>query len=118
MLITCVICPLGCRLECSKDGSELRVTGNKCRRGLAYAEQEMANPSRVLTTSVRVIGGTEPLVSVRLSHPIPKDRLRSTARALAHLTVRAPVVRGDRLLVNVLETGADLIATRTVPASG
>ncbi len=31
--ITCVICPVGCRVSVKKSGREYSITGNKCPRG-------------------------------------------------------------------------------------
>ena len=45
----CIGCPAGCHLEITvrEDGS-LQIAGNTCRRGIAYAENEMRDPRRVL----------------------------------------------------------------------
>ena len=73
--MTCIVCPNGCDLEIQvEDGKVLSVKGALCRRGEAYAEQEITDPRRNIATSVLVDGGELPLASVRLTAPIPKAR--------------------------------------------
>ena len=43
--LTCIICPLGCPLTVElADGKVVKVTGNTCKRGEAYANNECTNP--------------------------------------------------------------------------
>ena len=73
---TCVVCPNGCEIEAEYEGAQvLSVTGNLCPKGETYVTQELVDPRRTIATSVRVTGGTMPLTSVRLTDPIPKDRI-------------------------------------------
>ena len=48
--LTCIICPKGCALkvELDENGKVLGVTGNTCKRGAEYAENECTNPMRLL----------------------------------------------------------------------
>ena len=121
--MTCIICPNGCELSVETlalpDGSEtvLFVTGNTCRNGEHYARQEVERPQRNIATSVAVTGGKLPLASVRLTRPIDKHRIPEVAAAIRQVTLAAPVAAGTVLIENVLGTGADVIATRSVPAA-
>ena len=45
--MTCIRCPMGCRLTVTKDGDQYTVTGNTCRRGEEYGIQDMSCPMRV-----------------------------------------------------------------------
>lgn len=112
--MVCILCPVGCRLHVELEDSELRVTGNRCVRGLDYARQEMFEPLRVLTSSVLVIGGDCELVSVKTNKPVPKRLINQIMDVLKQTKVEAPVKVGDVLVPNVLETGADVVATRSV----
>ena len=72
----CVTCPVGCTLEAEiADGRAVRVTGNDCARGEAFVRDELTDPRRMLTTTVRVKGGALPLVPVRSSSAVPKGQL-------------------------------------------
>ena len=56
--LTCIGCPLGCAITVTMDGSTVTaVTGNTCPRGDAYARKEVTNPTRIVTSTVRVNGG-------------------------------------------------------------
>lgn len=114
-IITCIVCPEGCKVSVSMGGDTITgVSGHGCKRGLAYARQEAVAPMRTLTTSVRVVGGVQPLVSVKTSAPIPRERLRDVMACVRPCCVSAPVRQGEAVLTNVLGLGVDLVATRTV----
>jgi CxxC motif-containing protein len=93
----------------------IEVTGNRCVRGKTYAQQEAIDPKRVLPTSVKVIGGTRPLVSVRTDQPVPKRLIRQLMDQIRSLSVKAPVGIGQVISKDMMATGANLIATRNVP---
>ncbi|MCX7654638.1 MAG: DUF1667 domain-containing protein [Fervidobacterium sp.] len=113
--MVCIMCPLGCRLIVTlENDGEIIVTGNKCPRGIEYGRQEMTEPLRILTSSILVRNGDIPLVSVKTSKPIPRRLLADIMKILKSTVVEAPVSSGDVLIKNVLDTGADIIATRNV----
>ncbi|WP_456398559.1 DUF1667 domain-containing protein [Mesoaciditoga sp.] len=114
--MTCIVCPIGCHLKVKvdKDGKFLSVTGNRCPRGAEYAKQEVTNPRRVLPTSVKVKNGELPLVSVRTENAIPKRLIFEAMKVIKSIEVEAPVKRGQVIVENLLDTGVNLIATRTV----
>ena len=111
--MTCITCPTGCQLEVSRgtDG-ELKITGFQCRRGEEYARNEVLDPRRVLTTTVKIRGGTLPLLPVRTATAIPKGLLAKAMDILADVEAQAPVKTGDVILGNLLDTGIDVIASR------
>lgn len=113
--LTCIGCPMGCQLTAVMDGSQVtRVTGNTCPRGDAYARKECTHPARTVTGTVRVSGGTLPVVSVRTAGEVPKEKVLDVARALCRVQLTAPVQAGDVVIPNVLGTGVDVVATRSV----
>ena len=116
----CVSCPLGCFLRVElREGEIQKIEGNRCPRGEAYAREEITDPKRVLATSVKVLGGDYPLVSVRTDRPIPKRLIPQIMESVRELCVQAPVEIGQVLIPNVAGTGANLIATRRVlPRAG
>ena len=116
----CVSCPLGCLLRVElREGGIQKIEGNRCPRGEAYAREEITDPKRVLATSVKVLGGDYPLVSVRTDQPIPKRLIPEIMEVVRKLCVEAPVEIGQVLVSNVAGTGANLIATRRVlPQAG
>ena len=62
--LICIGCPLGCPLTVEMEGNEVKsVAGNTCPRGDAYAKKELTNPTRIVTSTVRVSGGKLAMVS-------------------------------------------------------
>lgn len=114
--LICVSCPLGCpiKVELSDSGEVLGVTGNTCKRGEKYAVSECTNPVRVLTSTMKVNGGSLPVVPVKTSVPIPKGKMFECMEVINNEVVDAPVKMGDVLICNVCDTGADIIATNEV----
>ncbi len=109
----CVACPVGCALTVQLDdgGVIQNISGNSCKRGLSYAEAEVTNPTRSLTTTMCVEGGVLPLVSVKSATPLPKPLLRDCAAFLAGQRLHAPVAIGDVVCADLLGTGVDIVAT-------
>lgn len=114
--LICIGCPMGCMLTVSMENGEvLSVTGNTCKRGDAYARKEVTNPTRIVTSSVRVVGGELPVVSVKTREDIPKGKIKDCMKALKEVVVKAPVHIGDVLLKDVAGTGVDVVATKEIP---
>ena len=114
MEITCINCPVGCRLDVTlENGQVVSVTGNTCKRGETYARQECVDPQRMVTAVIPVAGSAMPL-SVKTRTPIPKKRIADCMRALSAVQITAPVAAGSVVLENVCGTGVDVIATKSV----
>ena len=74
--LTCIGCPMGCALLVEMDGKEIiSVTGNTCKKGAEYAVKEVTDPTRIVTTTVRVKNGSMPVVSVKTAQDIPKGKI-------------------------------------------
>lgn len=117
--LICIGCPMGCPLQVTLDGGAVTgVTGNTCPRGDAYARKEVTHPTRIVTSTVRVTGGTLPAVSVKTRSDIPKDRIFDCVRALKTVEVAAPVAIGQVVLADVAGTGVDVIATKNIAVRG
>lgn len=113
--LICINCPLGCSLTVSmQEGEVLSVTGNSCPRGEAYGRKECTNPTRIVTSTVHVTGGSLPVVSVKTASDIPRDKMQDCIRALRDVTLTAPVRISDVVLENVAGTGVNVIATKNV----
>ena len=111
--LTCIGCPMGCALLVEMNGKEIiSVTGNTCKKGAEYAVKEVTDPTRIVTTTVRVKNGNMPVVSVKTAQDIPKGKIFECVKALKGITVKAPVHIGDVILKDVAGTGVDIIATK------
>jgi CxxC motif-containing protein len=115
----CIGCPLGCRLEVEEDADDniVEVRGWSCKKGEKYATQEHTDPRRMVTTTVRILNGRWAKLPVRTSEPVPKNQVVDVCRILQSVTVAAPVKMGDVIVSNVLETGADIVASRDMPGA-
>ena len=111
----CIVCPLGCSLTVDYTQRAIQsIEGNQCKLGLEYAEKEILNPERTLTTTVRVKHGHLSLVSVRSNKPLPKERLFDAMNLLAKIEVEAPIRIGDKIVENLFNTGVDAVATKNI----
>lgn len=112
--LVCIVCPRGCRLSVDEN---FNVTGNACNRGPKYAIDELTNPKRMLTSTVKVINGEINLVPVVTKNPIPKDKVFEVMNEINKIKIKAPVFVGDVIISNVLNLGVDIVATRDVKES-
>lgn len=118
---TCIICPNGCdiraQIEEREDGSRriYSVEGAACPKGRAYVEQELTDPQRNIATSVLVKGGILPLASVRLTNPIPRDRIFDAVSEIKKYTLTAPVKAGTVVIPRLMRYDTDVIVTKSVP---
>ena len=109
--LTCICCPVGCALTVTIEGdNSVTVTGNRCPRGAAYGEKEVTNPTRIVTSTVRVEGYPDTVVSVKTAS---EGRIDDCMKALADVTVAAPIHVGDVIVENVADTGVNIVATRS-----
>ena len=113
--ITCIICPIGCKILVKTDDTSFEIlNGNKCNKGIDYAKSEALDPRRLLTSSILVENGEWPLVSVKSSKPVPKEKILVVLREIKNKTVSAPVKSGQIIIKNVAKTGIDIISTKTI----
>jgi len=113
VIITCVACPLGCQVRLTLDdrGEVLKIEDNECKDGEKYAVEEYKNPVRVLTATVLTTDSRHALLPVRTNKPILRDLMRQGMREIAKIKVKPPVKEKQVLLTNMLNTGADVIAS-------
>ncbi|MBA7598658.1 hypothetical protein ES703_12656 [subsurface metagenome] len=113
--IICVSCPKGCRITVQNNGEKIiSITGNDCLKGIKYAKEEFINPLRILPTTVKVLGGELPLVSVKTEKAIPKRLLLKAMTEIVEIEVKAPVKIGQVIKDDLMGTGVSLVATRNI----
>lgn len=112
----CIVCPLGCQVEISKGNNdkEYIVKGNQCKRGEEYCIKEMTNPTRILTTTVRLRNSHLKRLPVRTDKPIPKTLIFECMQQLNRIELCAPVSAGSVLISNILNSGANVISSRSI----
>ncbi len=115
--LTCIGCPMGCALTVTIDGDNITVEGNTCPHGATYAKKEVTNPTRVVTSSVRVNGADIARASVKTASDIPKNKIFDCMAEICKIEVDAPVKIGDVIIENCAGTGVNVIATKNVPCA-
>lgn len=113
--LICIQCPIGCSLKVTLENDIVsKVEGNTCKRGEIYAKKEVVNPTRTVTSTVKIEGGIIERLPVKTKEDIPKDKIFECVKALKNLCVKSPISIGDVVLKNVANTGIDVIATKNV----
>ncbi|MDR1019959.1 MAG: DUF1667 domain-containing protein [Synergistaceae bacterium] len=111
----CVSCPVGCLLKVTVQGKEvLSVADNGCPLGVKYAQNEVVNPVRTFTSTVRAVGASLPVCPVRSRTPLPLSKVGDVTRELAMTEAAAPISIGQVIIKDVCGTGTDIIASRSL----
>ena len=112
--LTCINCPMGCRITADYDGQEVtNIQGFTCARGKAYAQTEITDPTRMVTALVGPAGTHVPL-SVKTQHPIRKPLIFDALQAIRGTTVTPPIHIWDVVIENVCGSGVNVIATENI----
>lgn len=114
MEMTCIVCPNGCALTVEKNGEEITVSGNRCKRGEAFAKAELTRPMRTICSTVKTIFPDVPVLPVRTSSEIPKDKIFAVMEEINKVTVRERIHSKDTVIHNVLNLNVDIIATSSL----
>ena len=112
--LVCIVCPRSCRMTITSEGDELVVTGNTCKRGKEFAINEMTDPRRTVCTTVRTSFPSVPVLPVRVSGAIPKNKIFDLKREVHRITVSKRIGREEVVVPNILDLGVDLIATSNI----
>ncbi|QEY35590.1 DUF1667 domain-containing protein [Caproiciproducens galactitolivorans] len=112
--ITCIGCPMGCRITAELDGDKiLSIEGFTCNIGKKYAQEELTVPTRMVTALMHICGTDQPL-SVKTSKPIEKSKIFDCLKEISNHYVMRPVHIGEVVIKNVCGTSVDIVATRDV----
>ncbi len=112
--ITCTVCPMGCSLIVSKIDGEYKVEGNTCKRGAKYGVEEVTNPRRVITTTVKLSGSYLNLLPVKTNDSVPKELMFDIMEVLDKVCLEAPVSVGDIIVKDILGTGVDVVSSKSI----
>ena len=107
----CIVCPRGCRITVDDDGN---IEGYGCIRGKKYVQEELRDPRRIVTSTVKTAFPERPRISCKTSEPVPKAKIFDVMEAIDAVTVDEPMGIGDTVIENVCGTGADIVLTRAV----
>jgi CxxC motif-containing protein len=110
----CIVCPVGCHLQVTVEGEDVKVTGNRCPRGEEYAREEILAPKRVVTATCRLEDEQHPRLPVKTDAPLPFEKIDDLLKAVYNLSVKTPVKVGDILIEDFGGTGVNLVASRSI----
>ena len=111
--LICIVCPKGCHLKVDENNG-YSVTGNGCEKGVEYGKNELINPMRVITSTVKIEGALHRRCPVKTNTSIPKGKMMEIVKELDAVTLKSPVNVGDVVIKNVAQTGADIVATKSM----
>lgn len=111
--VSCIICPNSCTIEI--DENTLVASGNKCPRGLEYAKQEITNPQRSVTSTVKTSFKHFPVLPCRTNKAISKAKMMEVMNEINKVIINDYLKVGDIIIKNISGTDADLIATANIP---
>ena len=106
--LTCIICPRGCHLTVDEN---LNVTGNFCPRGAVYARQELTNPTRTITSTVRCDSKVLNVCPVKTKEAVAKGKIFDVMKEINAAYIHIPVHIGDVVVANIADSGTDLVST-------
>jgi CxxC motif-containing protein len=111
----CIVCPRGCNVRAEYDGPDnIVITGNGCAKGDAYVREELFAPKRTLTAVVKTDSAAHPVLPVKSDKPVPKEMICDFLNAIYSLKIHLPVKTGDIIIPDLLKSGINIIATRTL----
>lgn len=111
--LICITCPKGCHLKVDEENG-YTVTGNACPRGAEYGKNELKNPKRVITSTVRTTSDEYPRCPVKTNGAIPKGKMFEAMALLDDVLLETPIKAGDKVITNVFDTGIDFVACKDI----
>lgn len=115
--MVCIVCPIGCHLEVIEDESKedgYRVEGATCKRGETYGVKELTMPTRLLTSTAKIKGGSLERIPVRTDKEIPKERIFDCMKIINDVELEVPVHMGDVIVEDILGLDVNIIASRSI----
>ena len=111
--ILCITCPNGCLIHAERntEAEDYVISGNKCKCGVDFFMEEISNPTRTLTTTVRTTFPGIPVLPVRTAGEIPKKKIMEVMNFINTITVSRPLDIGEIVAENICGLGVDIITT-------
>lgn len=109
--MTCIVCPMGCNLTVELDGNKVvSVSGNTCKRGEIYSNNECTNPQRTVTSTVKCSNGA--VCAVKTDKTIPKEKMAECMAIINSVVCDLPIHVGDVIIEDVF--GSNVVATQNM----
>ena len=115
--MVCIVCPMSCRMQVEMDKKKVvSVCHNGCVRGVKYANEEMSNPTRMVTSTVVLKNAALTRLPVMTASPVPKRKVADVMKQINKVKVKVPVKMYDVIIENVARTGVNVVASRSMDA--
>ena len=111
--LICITCPKGCHLKVDEE-HDYAVTGNACPRGAEYGRNELKNPKRVITSTVKTNSTEYCRCPVKTNGAIPKNKMFEIMAMLDDVVLKTPIRVGDAVIENLFDTGVDIVACKDI----
>jgi CxxC motif-containing protein len=109
--LTCILCPNGCSLIVNYDADgNMKVTGNKCKRGENFAFDEITCPKRSLTSTVKTSFKNIRRLPVKTDKDIPLKDIFSVMIEINKVVLDRKVTVNDIIIENVCNLGVNIVA--------
>ena len=92
----------------------ISLEGYNCKKGIKFAQAEITNPLRTLTTTIGIDSVISQRLPVRSNTPAPKEKIASMVKAAKQIRAKVPVKMGEVIVADILGTGVDIISSATV----
>lgn len=115
--LVCNLCPVHCNMsiEYSKWEDQIKnVYGSRCSRGYEYIKNYKFDQQCMLPTSVRLRGSIADRLPVNSDAPLPKTIVSEAMNIIKMLEVELPVKSGEIIVENILNTGVNIVATKSM----
>ena len=112
--VICTVCPNGCVMKIEKHNNEYKVEGNGCKRGEVYGIDEVTSPKRVVTSTVKLEGSYLNMLPVKTNGAVPKEIIFDIIKILSEIKVISPIKTGEIIIENILNTGINIVSTKTL----
>lgn len=111
--LICITCPKGCHLKVDEE-NDFAVTGNSCPRGAEYGKNELKNPVRVITSTVKTTSKEHPRCPVKTKGAVAKSIMFDVMALIDDVTLNVPIKVGDIVIENILNTGINVVACKDI----
>ena len=109
--VTCISCPLGCSVEVTRKGDDFELAGNRCKKGEEYVRQELTNPMRSITTTVKTTFSDFPRLAVKTDGEVPLKEIYLYMAEINAIEVTERLKPGDLVKAKLRDSDVNLVAT-------
>ncbi len=107
--LTCIECPRGCSLTVEEIDGEFVVNGNFCPKGGIYGKNEVTNPVRIITSTVRSVDGK--LIPVKTDKAVSKSLIFEVMDKIHKVSVLTNLKIGDIIINDIDGNGVNLVSS-------